>query len=296
MKRKSLADIPSIATRPAEHGALAAPGDSRARRVIPMMVAEIRVPDRRRRVDPDQVQVIAESMSQIGLQSPVAVRLDPADAVRCELVAGAHRLAAARQLGWPKIDALVVDGTSDELALMEIDENLARAELTPLDRALFLAERREISNRENPAPRRGRPRQSGVSKNSANFAPISFAEEAGGLTGLSRRGVYRALEIASGLDRDLAEALQGTPLAEREGDLHRLSRLDVCEQRRVLERVRDADSPPGKFADVVDSPLPRPEKAGAARDTLVRAWERCGEEDRRWFLERIRKQSQLGEG
>lgn len=27
------------------------------------------------------------------------------------------------------------------------------------------------------------------------------------------------------------------------------------------------------------------------KDVRGRAWERCGEEDRRWFLERIRKQT-----
>ena len=284
MKRKSLAELVNIAPRPAEYGGIVGPGDARARRVIPMALSEIRVDERRRTLDPDQVRVIAESMERIGLQSPIIVRLAPADPAGCVLVAGAHRLAAAKELGWLKIDALVVDGETDELALIEIDENLARAELTPLDRALFLAERREIFNR--AGSRRGQPRGVGNSDTSADMAPVSFAEEARGLTGLSRRGVFRSLEIASGLDPELVDALQGTPLAEREGDLHQLARLPATEQRAALQRIREADTAPGRLADIVDSAGRK--KAGAVRDALVRAWDRCSEEDRQWFLERLR--------
>ena len=283
MKRKSLAELVNIAPPPAEYGGIVGPGDARARRVIPMALSEIRVMDRRRTLDPDQVRVIAESMERIGLQSPIIVRLDLADPAGCVLVAGAHRLAAAKELGWLKIDALVVDGEADELALIEIDENLARAELTPLDRALFLAERREIFNR--GGSRRGQPRGIGNSE-VANTAPVSFAEEARGLTGLSRRGVFRSLEIASGLDPELVDALQGTPLAEREGDLHRLARLPAAEQRAALQRIREADTAPGRLADIIDSAGRK--KAGAVRDALVRAWDRCSEEDHQWFLERLR--------
>ncbi len=173
MKRKSFTDAMNITPQPAADGAMPPADTSLARRVIPIALAEIHASDRRRPVDPEQVQVIAESIGEIGLQSPIAVRLDPADTAGYRLVAGAHRIAAAAELGWTRIDGLVVDGSDDELALMEIDENLARAEPTPLDRALFLAERKAIFERVHPPPKRGRPAvQAGNSKMSGNCSPL----------------------------------------------------------------------------------------------------------------------------
>ena len=54
---------------------------------------------------------------------------------------------------------MVVD--ADESAMIEIDENLARAELSALDRALFIAARKALHERLNPAARHGGDRKSG---------------------------------------------------------------------------------------------------------------------------------------
>ena len=150
-------------------GALAtAPGEAETaypRRSLPVQLAQIRVADRLRLVlDEATVATIAGSMAELGLQSPVLLRPWRAagsdawgreDAGLFALVAGAHRLDAARRLGWAHIEALIVEGTPDEVRLIEIDENLARAELTVLDRARFLAARKRIYLRLHPERRRG---------------------------------------------------------------------------------------------------------------------------------------------
>lgn len=96
---------------------------------------------------------IAKSMGSIGQQAPILVRhardpdpklpdtWGPEQAGLFDLVAGAHRVEAARSLGWTRIEAVLVDGSPDEIRTMELEENLARAELTALDRARFLAAR-----------------------------------------------------------------------------------------------------------------------------------------------------------
>ena len=135
---------------------------------VPLQLAQIRVADGLRlALDEATVTTIAGSMEELGLQSPVLLRPWRAagaersdawgreDAGLFALVAGAHRLEAARRLGWAHIEALIVEGTPDEVRLIEIDENLARAELTVLDRARFLATRKRIYLRLNPAQRRG---------------------------------------------------------------------------------------------------------------------------------------------
>ncbi|VTZ27245.1 conserved hypothetical protein [Methylocella tundrae] len=57
------------------------------------------------------------------------------------LVAGAHRLAAAKKLGWSEIPCLTLYDEPDEQArLWEIAENLHRAELTALERSELISE------------------------------------------------------------------------------------------------------------------------------------------------------------
>jgi len=60
-------------------------------------IANIYVPVKRRAtLDPKKAQAIAESMLQVGQQSPILVRQD---GERFVLVEGLHRLEACKQLG-----------------------------------------------------------------------------------------------------------------------------------------------------------------------------------------------------
>ncbi len=127
----------------------------------------IEIPHRLRAVNPAKVKQLAESMKAIGLQQPVTVWM-PVDG-QLELVAGAHRVQAACDLGWDWIDCIFADGMTDiDRQLWEIDENLMRAELTPAEHADHLARRKELwASRENGhvqachqsrhRPRRGHP-------------------------------------------------------------------------------------------------------------------------------------------
>jgi len=67
---------------------------------------EIYVPSKlRKTLDPRKVEVIAESVIEIGLQTPIQVRRDKD---RYVLVTGLHRLEALRALGEETIQALIV--------------------------------------------------------------------------------------------------------------------------------------------------------------------------------------------
>jgi ParB-like chromosome segregation protein Spo0J len=70
-------------------------------------VADIYVPQKRRAtLKPDTVKEIAESMLQVGQQSPILIRQDGA---RFVLVEGLHRLEAAKALGEETILGYLVD-------------------------------------------------------------------------------------------------------------------------------------------------------------------------------------------
>ncbi len=109
----------------------------------------ITVPEARRPLDKEAVARLAKSMSEIGLRTPVTV-LSINDGERLDLVAGAHRLAAARSLAWPSISCFVIEGDSLDAEMWEIAENLLRVDLTKEQRdqqirryAELLTERRE---------------------------------------------------------------------------------------------------------------------------------------------------------
>ena len=70
-------------------------------------IASIYVPTKRRStLDPKTVQELAESILQVGQQTPILVRRD---GDRFVLVEGLHRLEACRTLGETTIDGYLVD-------------------------------------------------------------------------------------------------------------------------------------------------------------------------------------------
>lgn len=262
---------------------------SRARRVLPVDLAAIRVPPRLRGVDTDTVSALARSIAGIGLQNPVILRKHSEDPGLLILVAGAHRLEAVKELGWPRIEALVVDGPAEEFRLIEIDENLIRKELTPLDRARFLAERKAIYARLYRTAGRGGDRRSAAYARDRAQGPdsgISWAEETAELVGLSPRTLHRAVSIGEGLPRELADALAATPIAAREGDLFRLAQMSDEDKSSILRRLQAPNASPSTLSQLLGPP------SGASKATdferLRKAWGAAAPETRERFLSWLR--------
>src|SRR5207237_1618059 len=72
---------------------------------------------------------LAESLRAHGLLQPIVLRPTAGD--RYEVVAGHRRLAAATQLGWTTIPAVVRSTAADEAYLLTLVENLQREDLSP---------------------------------------------------------------------------------------------------------------------------------------------------------------------
>ena len=103
-----------------------------ARRAQEIALDRIEVGGNVRELDAEHVTALAGSMAVRGLIVPVAVR--PLEGERFALVAGEHRLAAARELGWQTIAAVIseqAEGTSGDQGA----ENVLRKTLTPLEEA-----------------------------------------------------------------------------------------------------------------------------------------------------------------
>jgi ParB family chromosome partitioning protein len=121
-------------------------------KIVRVPIADIVVADRLRPTDPDAVRALSLNIETDGLRHPIEVSKTESG---YRLVAGAHRLAACRALGWADLPAVVVAGNAGELRLRELTDNLVRRDLTALERAQGLAALRRLYQEDHPATRRG---------------------------------------------------------------------------------------------------------------------------------------------
>lgn len=207
-------------------------------------LAEIWVPARLRPVDPEEVEQIKASFGELGQTTPIEVVEEPRDGRRWRLVSGAHRRAAAEALAWETIRAEVKQPETKtaeiELQLHEIDENLRRHELNPLDRAIFVGRRLELYRTLYPE-RFG----SGGDRRSARINGKDypwFSDEVAGLLGRSRELVKRSVRIY-GLGPELLQRLAGTPLARQEGELYQLTRYSPEQRTAIVDNLLGIERP-----------------------------------------------------
>lgn len=161
-------------------------------------IADVTVPENWRRINNEKLKGLIDSIGMSGIRNPIEVWIH--DGV-IELVAGRHRLEAAKKLGWKRIDAIPMrDGKLDR-QLWHYAENLDRVDLTALEYAEAVAKRAKlvVKKAERDAHPGGRqPNDKGISKaakalgtsrddvsRSSNIAAISFeAKEAAVEAGL----------------------------------------------------------------------------------------------------------------
>lgn len=272
---------------------------SRSRRSIPVPLDSISIEDRLRDVNHAAVDHLAESMDRQGLQSPILVRAS--DEGGYVLVAGAHRVEAARRLGWTQIEAFQVrDLPEDEIVLIEIDENLCRAELNAIDKAHFFAKRKEIYLRLYPETRNGGDRKSLEYRNNTRWQSLpsgrqgdhpqkthqpSFVEDTTASTPWSARTIRLYTRIGERLDPTLREALVDTPIARRLKDLETIADMKPDKQQDVLQRLQSAPQSPQSLSALMNDPHRPSSPAKTNLDRLTALWPKTSATHRRQFLE-----------
>lgn len=203
-------------------------------------VSAIETGNRARSVKDDAVQKLIESMGKIGMKSPITVRYFAerrSEAAGTDdsvvLVAGAHRLEAAKRLGWDKIECFVVnegeEGSDEDRARMwEIAENLHRAELTTLERSEHIAEwvrlAERISAQVAPKLEVGRP-ESGVSKAARDL-------------GIERTEAQRAVKVA-GLTDEAKEAAKEVGLDNNQSALLKVAAQSIERQADAVREIAE---------------------------------------------------------
>lgn len=187
------------------------------------------------------VDMLKASMEQVGLIQPIRVR--PATIIvrglgeqGFQIVAGHHRVAAARALGWTEIDAIVDTAEHLQAELMEIDENLCRAELTASQRAQAIRRRKQIwealhpnsGNTLSTIPDRGPGR------------PKEFAAATAEAAGMTKQAINQHLARADAIGDDL-ERVTGTSL-DKGVELDALAKLPESERKDLIDRAEAGEN------------------------------------------------------
>ena len=101
-------------------------------KIVSMKLIDRPVKGVRMEIDPESLTELVESIREQGLLQPILIRKTGS---RFEIVAGDRRFLAHIELGRATIRATIVEMTDLACALARATENLARADLTPLEEA-----------------------------------------------------------------------------------------------------------------------------------------------------------------
>ncbi len=186
------------------------------------------------------VEALMDSIGRLGLLQPILVVASKITrGVLCDgwrIVAGHHRAEAHRRLGRTHIEAIVIEAAQHiETELIEIDENLCRAELTPAQRAVAIKRRQQIWEALHP----------NTGSNCASIQcgpgqPKQFAAETAAVTGEPKSSINRHLARAEALGDDLAQ-VAGTSL-DKGVELDALKALPLAERQALIARARNGEA------------------------------------------------------
>lgn len=246
--------------------------------MIPL--ADIDADDRLREIDHEAALFISASMAERGLRQPIEVRKV---GKRYKLIAGGHRLEAAKILEWVDIPAIVLKANELEAKLLEIDENLFRRELSPLDRATFLATRKEVYEALHPETKHGGDRKSDQSDKLGDLI-ASFTEETAERLNLSRRTVERSVALYKNIQPDVRQQIAGTWVADSGAQLDELAKQTPDMQRQIVSFIQQWPKV-RKVGEIVRQieQRPKPKPAGTY-EKFIAMWRKATADERRQII------------
>lgn len=212
----------------------------------------------------EAVDKLASSIRDVGLIQPITVKacsmmIGGLAGKGFQIVAGHHRVAACRALGWTEIDAIVIEaGEHLQAELIEIDENLCRSELTNSQRAKAVKRRKEIWEALHPVRQRfdsvfdalgtvegpmteAEERQQvepvipPVAKH-GHAQEKSFAAATADASGMTKQAINRHLSRAEALGDDL-DKVTGTSL-DKGVELDALKAMTPEQRAPLIERAQ----------------------------------------------------------
>ena len=193
-------------------------------------ITEIKIIPGRRKAVPSHIAELAKSIADVGLLNPITVNEDHT------LIAGLHRLEAAKLLNWTEIDCTICDIDSTRAELAEIDENVIRRPLSDMELNRALTRRKELYEALYPETiARNRPghvsnHQGSSDKLSPEPKVKSFVEDTAEKLGVSTRTIERHLYLAEHLTPKVSEILKKMDKQPPRCELMKLARLEPGQQ------------------------------------------------------------------
>lgn len=197
--------------------------------IMDLPLDQIHVENRFRPVSDAAVKALIEAIKDTGLRDEVHVRKLQHRGGKLVLMAGAHRIEAYRQMGHETIPSKVWTCTDDWATLVEVDDQLAHSELSPLDLSVFLAKRKAAYERMHPETKKAvgaalvakrwntSDTMSLVSDRQNNI--VSFCASVAEVRQMSKRHIERLVAVGEALDPTAIELLRAAPKPTTFADL-----------------------------------------------------------------------------
>lgn len=265
---------------------------------------DIFVPERLRAVEEDHALAIAQSIVEHGLLNPISVRRTPAKkGFAFTLIAGAHRLRAYQINDEDQIEVLIFEADAEEGQLLEITENLFRNELSVIDRAIFVQSYRDIWEAKH-----GKITPGGDQRSKGQFAPLigedgarscvvdliaeearkGFGKHVADRMGISVDSYKRLNRIGQGLHASVREAVRGTPIADSQGTLLKLAKLEPEKQRLFAAGYKESRDFDLTMRALEGGAKPKPDTQLVLLGRLMDTWRRASKDTKLEFVEHIR--------
>ena len=221
----------------------------------------------------EAVDKLASSIRDVGLIQPITVKacsmmIGGLAGKGFQIVAGHHRVAACRALGWTEIDAIVIEaGEHLQAELIEIDENLCRSELTAAQRSKAIKRRKEIWEALHPVKaQRFDSVMDALGLDDANEIQVEqlvppeigygkppqqdkgFAAETASISGETKQSINRRVAIADALGDDLDKVV-GTSL-DKGVELAALAKLPEEQRAELIERAQAGEKVTARKVEV----------------------------------------------
>ncbi|MBU2867113.1 ParB/RepB/Spo0J family partition protein [Pacificibacter marinus] len=202
-----------------------------------VVISDVKTDNRLRPIVEAGVDSLIASINETGVMKD-AIHVRKKHDGTLHLIAGCHRIEAAKRLGWDDIEAKVWTNVTDDWALlMEIDDNLAGAEMNALDTAVFLATRKAVYERLHPETKadafKGNQHTGKLAADIMSFA-TSTAEK----FNLTERHIRRVIAAGSILTSDDITQLRAAPKQVTLKDLTEISKIgETTERSDVVTRL-----------------------------------------------------------
>jgi len=204
-------------------------------------ISDIRINPGRRSTDQQNVEELAKSIKAVGLMNPITIDQNHT------LIAGLHRMEAAKLLGWTEIECTVSDAEGIQAELAEIDENIVRARLSRYELGEQLLRRKEIYETLHPETRHGmRNGQTSKDVKLASLETKSFNQDTSEKLNMSKRSVARLVQIANNTTPEAKQIIQKAGAKVTQDAALKISRLPPDQQEEAAAVLAVAPPTPKK--------------------------------------------------